>query len=735
MAPYLQHFEVVGKGSNIRESDKAIIVEAGWDTESTIEAAVLLKVGKRLKYVRIQAEFRGYCETRWENGLKVATRPEASDYRITRSGRVFKQLVEVVYDSSNPIEPSPSGESHSLPFAFKLPRNGLPPSFENVGGAIQYYIKCSMLYQEGMKLLKSSIDFDVPVVVLMPEAARLKLLQSPSQMTHQVASSDEKIGYSVQIPKRILSIGERLEVNVMIFSTPGDAKLRLFNASLRPVAQYMSPNNYGAHGTFPRPLAEVTETFNLVQVGDGAEPIVRHFFLDVDPAIALASLESPLISIKTVFRLQVTLDNSETPNSVWELPVVVLPVSTTESKKPVQEVVAQDVPAATPTQDVSASQQQQEEQQYLLLQQQQQEQYLQYQLMQQQLYQAQVEQYQAQMEQYHQQQKAAAQEQQSQHSNEEQQQQYAEALLLQQQREQAEALRKQREQEEQQQKALREQQQLQEQQAIADAQLQQQKQLEMQVQQLQKQLQQLQAQSQIQPKLAPQQLVQDHGANGPTNQYKSEFLGMTPYDAPRVASPISRSFTTRTDSPAPRSFTGRTESMNSLRAGTPLSSASTVNTAPAISRVKSVPRIPSYASSDSASVLPAYRPSSIIQSNLNGLLAELEAMELPGGSGSSSGETRRESTISEISSHQAGQSQFGDSASIMKVTPRDTWSPEEVADWVRSLGCSPEAASAFIDQEIDGSVLKTLSADDLKNELGISALGMRRKILAAIAAA
>ncbi|KAJ3020352.1 UNVERIFIED_CONTAM: hypothetical protein HDU68_010224 [Siphonaria sp. JEL0065] len=778
---YLQQFEVVGRGTSLAKNN-TIVVEAGWDVDAVVEGEVLLKVGKRLKHVRIQAEFRGYCETRWETNIKVATREESDTYKVQRTGRVFKQLVEVVYDEAAPIEPSPSGKSLSLPFTFKLPRNGLPSSFENPAGSIQYYIKVSMLYQEGMKLLKSSVQVDVPVTVLMPETARLKLLSAPSQITHQVASSDDKIGYSVQIPKRILAVGERLEVNVMIFSTPGDAKLRLFNASLRPNASYLSPNNYGAQGIFPRPLAEVSETFNLVKASQH-EPIIRHFYLDVDPSIALPSMESPLISIKTVFRLQMTLDVSETPNSVYELPVVIVPlrvgepVAIVKAVEAVEQVVA-NIPQQELQQDTTLQhQQQQQEQEQLQYQQQQQQeqeqlqylqqqQYLQYQLMQQQLYQAQVEQYQAQMEAYnHQQQQSQLEQQslQSQRSQDEhyiqqeqtqadalylQQQEHAAGLILQQQqqqqqelaqqqqqREQAEAaaaalLQKRQEQEQEEQAAALALQQQQQQKALVEAleiqkQLQQQKQLELQVQQLQQQLQQIQKQQAQSPQ---QPLVQDHASNGPINQYRSEFLGVTPMDIQRVASPISRSYTTRTESPAPRSFSGRTESVSSLRSQT-LSSKSTVNTFPSITRTKSTPKIGAYPS-QSVPGLPSYRPVSVIQSSLNGLLAELEAMELqdePNQSGVS--------TISEMPNGQ-GQSIQGESAPFVsgKLVPNEGWTSAEVSEWVKSMGASPDIASAFLMQEIDGSVLKSLSNDDLKNDLGVTALGMRRKLLAAFAA-
>ena len=54
----------------------------------------------------------------------------------------------------------------------------------------------------------------------------------------------------------------------------------------------------------------------------------------------------------------------------------------------------------------------------------------------------------------------------------------------------------------------------------------------------------------------------------------------------------------------------------------------------------------------------------------------------------------------------------------------------DVGDWLRSLGLGQYEA-AFRDNEIDGAVLPKLTVDDLK-DLGVAAVGHRRKILSAI---
>src|ERR1700737_136906 len=56
----------------------------------------------------------------------------------------------------------------------------------------------------------------------------------------------------------------------------------------------------------------------------------------------------------------------------------------------------------------------------------------------------------------------------------------------------------------------------------------------------------------------------------------------------------------------------------------------------------------------------------------------------------------------------------------------------DVAAWLRGLGLE-QYAPAFHDNAIDGEVLRELTADDLK-DLGVTLVGHRRKLLAAISA-
>jgi len=55
----------------------------------------------------------------------------------------------------------------------------------------------------------------------------------------------------------------------------------------------------------------------------------------------------------------------------------------------------------------------------------------------------------------------------------------------------------------------------------------------------------------------------------------------------------------------------------------------------------------------------------------------------------------------------------------------------DIVEWLRGLGLD-QYAPAFRDNDIDGEVLRGLTADDLR-ELGVASIGHRRRLLDAIA--
>ncbi|KAJ3071391.1 hypothetical protein HDU98_005421 [Podochytrium sp. JEL0797] len=316
--------------------DGQIVVDAGWwvmtnavsgrqsdihsrDTESTLEGAVMLKLHNALKSCKIVVE---------EFGGKLATKPEAENYKVIPNGKTFAQLSHVLYDSKDAILPNPIGGANSFPFSFKLPKSNLPPTFTSVGGSVSYSIKCTITYQETGKLFRSTLEQDAPVTISMPDSAKLKLLHSASTEVLEVKGTADKCGFSIVIPHSVVSPGDSLEVQVMIHSTPGNSKLRVINSSLRgPLMSYQNADKHSSMAKLSRPLSEVSESFPLLNIGgvEGSESVVRRVLLYVDPELALPSLEAPLLSVSTVFRLSVTTDTSEFHNISVDVPIRVVP--------------------------------------------------------------------------------------------------------------------------------------------------------------------------------------------------------------------------------------------------------------------------------------------------------------------------------------------------------------------------------------------------------------------------
>eukprot|EP00755_Sulcionema_specki_P025588 Sspe_Gene.83664::Locus_54880_Transcript_1_1_Confidence_1.000_Length_551::g.83664::m.83664 len=60
------------------------------------------------------------------------------------------------------------------------------------------------------------------------------------------------------------------------------------------------------------------------------------------------------------------------------------------------------------------------------------------------------------------------------------------------------------------------------------------------------------------------------------------------------------------------------------------------------------------------------------------------------------------------------------------MTHVSRWTTKDVGFWLQQQGAAPEVVSAFRDNEVDGYALLRLKKDDLKNELGIKSLSMRK---------
>ncbi|KAJ1545579.1 hypothetical protein HK405_007829, partial [Cladochytrium tenue] len=322
----VQLFEVVGRAPTRRsDADPAVVVEAGWGVPATVCAAVRLRASRPLRDAKIVVELRGFTDTKWVNGKPVERDGQTNTVGEppVRLVKKFLQLVEVVKEKET-LEPVEFGEL-TFPFKINLPKSGLPPSYSDKTSSITYHFKTTLSYQDGMRLLKTHREIETPVTVLMPEAARSRLLLSnQTPLVHQADPTDAKCGYAIHLPIRVVRPGEVVTADVELHSTPAGSKIRLISASLRSTKEYLGAENRAALVKFPRPLSEASENIGAA-VPSRSQALTRRFTLIVDKDIAQPSLESPLISIKTFFRLEVVLDTSETPNVAIEVPLVVIP--------------------------------------------------------------------------------------------------------------------------------------------------------------------------------------------------------------------------------------------------------------------------------------------------------------------------------------------------------------------------------------------------------------------------
>eukprot|EP00475_Leptophrys_vorax_P025056 TRINITY_DN34940_c0_g1_i1.p1 TRINITY_DN34940_c0_g1~~TRINITY_DN34940_c0_g1_i1.p1 ORF type:complete len:280 (+),score=-12.98 TRINITY_DN34940_c0_g1_i1:97-840(+) len=68
---------------------------------------------------------------------------------------------------------------------------------------------------------------------------------------------------------------------------------------------------------------------------------------------------------------------------------------------------------------------------------------------------------------------------------------------------------------------------------------------------------------------------------------------------------------------------------------------------------------------------------------------------------------------------------------VKELGPPATWTTQGVATWLQAEEFG-DYVDAFLEHSVDGEVLLALTADDLKNELGVRNLGQRKRLLAAL---
>ncbi|ORY48106.1 hypothetical protein BCR33DRAFT_58632 [Rhizoclosmatium globosum] len=323
-------FEVKGHGKNLR-ADGGIVAYAGWGFSSSIEGCVKLKAPKPLpRGAKIIAELAGMTSTYWTYGNKLNL--EGKDKTATVHTQQFQKLQVEVKSFADGLVPD--GSVLKYPFELALPSNGMFPSFEGTGGRVYYTLKITVTWSESL-LRATTEDIEVPVFLFVPNNGVNKLLKSVSRFNHEVPPSQEKCGVSIRVPTTNFRPGDSVEADLAIYFTP--FKIRMLQVSIRSEVRYLGPSNKEGIYKFPRPLSEINESFALIKVNNGDPALTRKLVLLIDPTLAQPSLESPLISVKTRLQVNIVCDNSESPNITLQVPLMIVPLMSSEDTQPLPD--------------------------------------------------------------------------------------------------------------------------------------------------------------------------------------------------------------------------------------------------------------------------------------------------------------------------------------------------------------------------------------------------------------
>ncbi|KAI8617892.1 hypothetical protein BC830DRAFT_54367 [Chytriomyces sp. MP71] len=338
-------------GANARP-DGGLQASAGWGAESSLDVALVVRSnGRTLRNTRIVARLKGVCRTRWDSTGRrlladavsntVSEQPRTETARSVATDALFLDVARTVYDSREAVDLDPTTGKASFPFRLLLPALQMPPSFHSVGGSIFYSLQCTLIFQEGMNLLKSGLEVEAPVHVFIPTAPQLKLLREPGNLTHHTdpAQNESRIIYSISMQRRVLLVGQSLEVDVVIHSTTDSVLISTITASLHQTLTYLCLSNgsntsgKGVQAKLHRSISATSESFKppvavTRRAGNPIESIFRRFYLYVDPQHADGCFESPLISVKTAFRLDIVPTGlSNSANVSIDIPVIIVPLT------------------------------------------------------------------------------------------------------------------------------------------------------------------------------------------------------------------------------------------------------------------------------------------------------------------------------------------------------------------------------------------------------------------------
>ncbi|KAH9270874.1 hypothetical protein BASA83_007027 [Batrachochytrium salamandrivorans] len=338
-------------------SSSEFVVEAGWGTPSSIVGVIRLSASKPLKEAKLILEFQGSTATFWvSNKIRKANDPPGEAY-----SRQFQLISTVVRNSKDALEPNEFG-SVTIPFTIHLPPQNLPPSYSDDCGCINYILKSTLSWSEAFYLTRPTRVATVPITIIMPRFHRLKLLRNPSTLEYDTPYSVDRCTCAIRLPSRVYIPGQQFTVQFAIPYIPPNRTIVAVRTTIEVCTTYRSitsdatKRSKNAVVWSPSPLASSRDRpsrSELDALKSSHPPVFsRSIQLVTDPNAHHPTLESPIITLRSIFKLKVFLDGDDSPHLSFETAIVVIPADTikeTASLKALEIARDQVLPTKEPS--------------------------------------------------------------------------------------------------------------------------------------------------------------------------------------------------------------------------------------------------------------------------------------------------------------------------------------------------------------------------------------------------
>ncbi|KAJ3218929.1 hypothetical protein HDU67_003568 [Dinochytrium kinnereticum] len=287
----------------VSEDGGPFSIEAGWGQVTNLSGAVRVLMSKHLKDPKVMVEFFGESETLW-TGEKIRD-PQDKKPTVVGPRRLIKRTIHV--SPAQLMMPTHINRFLILPFSISLPElDGGDEDSEN--DEVGFYAGGS-----GDAGGASTVWFC--------------MLINQNHLLYQEPYNAEKVMYTLMVPRRSLCIGEAVDLQINILNMPPGNFISSIMVALNTVIEFRGK------GTVPvtlAPLATVCDDSWEMELQEMMKSNKlpnwkRSYRLVADKDLATSTLDSPLISVKHLLRLEIRLLAQSTPNVSVEVPIVLVP--------------------------------------------------------------------------------------------------------------------------------------------------------------------------------------------------------------------------------------------------------------------------------------------------------------------------------------------------------------------------------------------------------------------------